>query len=77
MVSVGTVARLLVARLTLVLRFRCCNATVDAGGNMSEVEVNGVSLAYDDTGSGDPTMVWIHGAAGHRACWHRFQRPQR
>ena len=42
---------------------------------MSEVEVNGVSLAYDDTGSGDPTMVWIHGAAGHRAYWHRFQIP--
>ena len=42
---------------------------------MAVVHVDGVSLAYDDVGSGDPALVWIHGGTTNRSYWHRFQIP--
>ncbi len=32
---------------------------------------DGVALAYDDAGSGYPPLVFLHGAAGNRRCWHQ------
>lgn len=43
---------------------------------MARIEVNGVSLAYDDIGVGDPTLVWVHGGITHRGFWHRYQIPE-
>ncbi len=42
---------------------------------MATVELNGVALAYDDTGQGDPTLLWVHGGITHRGFWHRHQIP--
>lgn len=42
---------------------------------MGTVVVDGVALAFDDVGSGDPPMVWIHGGNVHRAYWHWHQIP--
>ncbi|MFN0026362.1 MAG: alpha/beta fold hydrolase [Acidimicrobiales bacterium] len=42
---------------------------------MAVVQVDGVSLAYDDLGAGDPAIVWIHGGTTNRSYWHRFQIP--
>lgn len=39
---------------------------------MSSVEVNGVTLAFDDTGSGDDAVLLIHGHPFDRTMW----RPQ-
>jgi pimeloyl-ACP methyl ester carboxylesterase len=32
---------------------------------------DGVALAYDDAGSGYPPLVFVHGAASNRRCWHQ------
>lgn len=39
------------------------------------IGVEGVSLAYDDTGAGGPAVVWLHGATTNRVYWHRHQIP--
>lgn len=36
---------------------------------MAELTLNGVTLAYDDRGSGEPAFVFVHGWACDRQCW--------
>jgi pimeloyl-ACP methyl ester carboxylesterase len=36
-----------------------------------EVVRNGVVLAYDDAGSGDPPLLFVHGAACNRRYWYQ------
>ena len=38
---------------------------------MVDVVRNGVVLAYDDAGSGDPPLVFVHGAACNRRYWYQ------
>lgn len=41
-------------------------------GSTNSIEVNGVRLAYTDTGAGDPAIVFVHGWT----CDHTHWRPQ-
>ena len=36
---------------------------------MAELTLNGVTIAYDDRGAGEPVFLFIHGWACDRTCW--------
>lgn len=36
---------------------------------MAELNLDGVTFAYDDLGSGEPTFLFVHGWACDRQCW--------